>query len=168
LTQVVSGRTVGISRHTTVLLKEITEMLTASTTKLELMQTSLEGDTEHRAHVDFPINTHTGSADSAVVYFEIDPGHKLATHTDSAEEILYIVEGEGEAHAGGETAHVSAGDLAVIPAMVPHGIRNVGDTRLKVVGFFSEARIISTFEAILMPAGAAVLEQGAPPPAVTA
>jgi hypothetical protein len=52
--------------------------------------------------------------------------------------------------------------------MVPHGVRNVGDTRLKVVGFFSESKIISTFAEPVMPVGAAELEQGAPPPAVTA
>jgi quercetin dioxygenase-like cupin family protein len=143
-------------------------MLTASTPKLQLIETSHDADPEHRVHVDFPINTHTGSADSAVVYFEIDPGDKLATHTDSAEEILYIVQGEAEAHAGDERGRLSAGDLAVIPAMVPHGVRNVGEERLKVVGFFSEAKIISEFSAPLQPAGAAVLEQGAPPPAVVA
>jgi mannose-6-phosphate isomerase-like protein (cupin superfamily) len=143
-------------------------MLTASTPQLDLMETWQEGDAEHRVHVNFPINTHTGAADSAVVYFEIDPGYKLATHTDSAEEILFIVQGEGEAHAGDETVRVSAGDLAVVPAMVPHGIRNVGDTRLKVVGFFTESKIVSEFGEALQPAGATVLEMGAQPPVVAA
>ncbi|MEA2441527.1 MAG: hypothetical protein QOH76_2951 [Thermoleophilaceae bacterium] len=143
-------------------------MLTASTPKLQLIDTWQEGDPEHRVHVEFPINTHTGSADSAVVYFEIDPGYKLATHTDSAEEVLYVVQGEAEAQVGDETGRASAGDLVVIPAMVPHGVRNVGDTRLKVVGFFTESKIVSEFGEPLQPAGAAVLEMGAPPPAVTA
>ncbi|MEA2466828.1 MAG: hypothetical protein QOJ57_954 [Thermoleophilaceae bacterium] len=140
-------------------------MLTASTPKLQLITTTVDGDPEHRVHVEFPINVHTGSADSAVVYFEIDPGDKLATHTDSAEEILYVVQGEAEAHAGEERGRLVAGDLAVIPAMVPHGVRNIGDTRLKVVGFFSEARIISEFASNIQPVGASVLEMGAAPPA---
>jgi quercetin dioxygenase-like cupin family protein len=143
-------------------------MLTASTTKLDLIETSLEGDPEHRVHVEFPINVHTGSADSAVVYFEIDPGDKLASHQDSEEEVLYVIQGEGEATVGDETGRLSAGDLAVIPAMVPHGVRNVGDERLKVVGFFSGAKIVSTFPATLHPVGASVLEMGAPPAAVPA
>jgi quercetin dioxygenase-like cupin family protein len=143
-------------------------MLTASTTKLELIQTSQEGNPEHRVDVEFPINVHAGSADSAVVYFEVPPGHRLATHTDSEEEVLYVVQGEGEAEVGDERGRVVAGDLAVVPAMVPHGIRNTGDSRLKVVGFFSGARIVSTFERPLQPVGASVLEQGAPPPAVVA
>ncbi|HEV7847377.1 MAG TPA: cupin domain-containing protein [Thermoleophilaceae bacterium] len=141
-------------------------MLTASTTKLDLIETSQEGNPEHRVDVEFPINIHTGSADSAVVYFEIPPGYRLATHTDSEEEVLYIVQGEGEAEVGDERGHVSAGDLAVIPAMVPHGVRNTGEERLKVVGFFSGAKIVSEFTEPLQPVGAAVLEMGAPPPAL--
>jgi quercetin dioxygenase-like cupin family protein len=143
-------------------------MLTASTTKLQLIETSVDGDPEHRVHVEFPISIHSGSADSAVVYFEIDPGDKLATHTDSAEEILYVVQGEAEAYVGDETGRMGVGDLAVIPAMVPHGVRNVGDTRLKVVGFFSEAKVVSEFPGTLRPAGSAIVEVGAPPPAVVA
>ena len=143
-------------------------MLTASTTKLELIPTTQDGNPEHRVDVQFPINVHTGSADSAVVYFEIPSGYRLATHTDSEEEVLYIVQGEGEAEVGDERGRISAGDLAVIPAMVPHGVRNTGEERLKVVGFFSGARIISNFEAPLQPVGATELEQGAPPPAVAA
>jgi quercetin dioxygenase-like cupin family protein len=103
--------------------------------------------------VNFPINKVAGSADSAVVYFEVQPGEYLPTHTDSAEEILYVVAGTGEAHAGDERGVVSKGDLAVIPAMVPHGIRNVGDETLRVVGFFSEAEIYSAFEEPLQPIG---------------
>ena len=143
-------------------------MLTASTPKLNLLDTTMEGDDEHRVYVDFPISAATGAAETAVVYFEIDPGDKLATHTDSAEEVLYIVQGEGEAHVGDETGHMSAGDLAVVPAMAPHGIRNTGETRLKVVGFFREAVVHSTFAATLHPLGTSqpVIGSPAPEPAV--
>jgi quercetin dioxygenase-like cupin family protein len=143
-------------------------MLTASTPKLDLIETSMEGDKEHRVHVEFPISAATGAAETAVVYFEIDPGHKLATHTDSAEETLYIVQGDGEAWVGDETGRVSAGDLAVVPAMAPHGIRNVGDTRLKVVGFFREATVFSTFDEPLVPLGTAEPVIGAQAPVVAA
>ena len=106
--------------------------------------------------VAFPINKYTGAADSAVVYFEIAPGDWLATHTDSQEEILYIVAGECEAHAGDEVCRLAAGDLAVIPAMVPHGVAKVlGDETLKVVGFFAGSTIISTFDEPLRADGAA-------------
>ena len=139
-------------------------MLTVKTTELDLLETTIDS-LGHRVRVAFPINKWAGAADSGVVYFEIQPGDRLATHTDSAEEILYVVAGEGEAHAGEERCRVAAGDLAVIPAMVPHGIANIGDEPLKVVGFFSEAEIISTFDEPVQPVGRRVLEQGAPVPA---
>jgi len=141
-------------------------MLTAKTSELELMEGWFDSDPEHaRVRVTFPINKSAGSADSAVVYFEIEPGDRLPEHTDSAEEILYVVAGDAEAHVDDERERLTAGDLAVIPAMVPHGVVNVGTETVKVVGFFSESEIISTFNESVQPFGVAVLNQGAPPPA---
>ena len=138
-------------------------MLTASTRELDLTQIWLDSDAERkRLRVGFPVNRWVGAQDTAVVYFEIQPGDRLATHTDSAEEILYIVAGEAEAHVGDERGRVRAGDLAVIPEMVPHGLENVGDEPVKVVGFFCRAEIISTFDELVQPIGQAVLNQGAP------
>lgn len=144
-------------------------MLTARTQDLELLEAWIASDPENgRVRPAFPINKHTGAAGSGVVYFELEPGKHLPTHTDSPEEVLYIVAGTGEAHVGDERGVVSAGDLAVIPAMVPHGLRNIGHETLKVVGFFADSTIVSTFEEPLQPMGAATIEMGAPPPAVTA
>ena len=141
-------------------------MLTASTRELDLTEIWLESDAERkRLRVAFPINRWAGAQDTAVVYFEIQPGDRLATHTDSAEEILYIVAGEAEAEVGDERGRLATGDLAVIPAMVPHGLVSVGDEALKVVGFFSESRITSSFAEPIQPIGLAVVEQGAPAPA---
>jgi quercetin dioxygenase-like cupin family protein len=137
-------------------------MLTASTTQLELGEAWTPGDPRGRVHPAFPINRFTGAQDTAVVYFEVEPGEYLPTHTDSAEEILYVVAGEGEAWAGEERGRVSAGDLAVIPEMVPHGIANVGEATLKVVGFFCDSHIVSTFDEPLQPMGQATLTMGAP------
>jgi quercetin dioxygenase-like cupin family protein len=110
-------------------------------------------------------NRFAGSEDSAVVYFEIAPGDRLPLHTDSAEEILYIVSGEVEAQVGDGRGRLTAGDLAVIPAMVPHGAVNTGDEIVRVVGFFSESEITSTFDEPIQPLGTAEVVQGAPVPA---
>jgi quercetin dioxygenase-like cupin family protein len=118
--------------------------------------------------VNFPINKTAGSADSAVVYFEIEPGDRLATHTDSEEEVLYIVSGTGEAEVGDERGVVSTGDLAVVPALVPHGLRNIGDERLRVVGFFSGAEIESVFDEPVQPVGATTMIQAPIPAAAIA
>lgn len=140
-------------------------MLTASTTELDLNAAWIESDPSGRVYPAFPINKFTGAKDTAVVYFEVMPGEYLPTHTDSAEEILYIVAGEGEAHVGDERGRVSAGDLAVVPAMAPHGIANVGDVPLKVVGFFCDSHIESEFAEPLQPMGVSSLTMGAPVPA---
>ena len=137
-------------------------MLTASTHQLDLLTAWIDSDSRGRVSPAFPINHFTGADHTAVVYFEVEPGDYLPTHTDSAEEVLYIVAGEGEAHVGDEHGRVRAGDLAVIPAMAPHGIANVGDETLKVVGFFCESEIVSTFAEPLQPLGQAALTQGAP------
>ena len=138
-------------------------MLTVKTTELELVEGWFDSAQEQmRVRVAFPINKWAGARDSAVVYFEVKPGDRLARHTDSAEEILYIVAGEAEAEVGDQRGRISKGDLAVIPAMVPHSLLNVGTETVKVVGFFSDSEIISTFQEPVQPFGVSVMNQGAP------
>ena len=139
-------------------------MLTASTPGLDLFEVYIDSDPNGRVSPAFPINCFTGAEHTAVVYFEVQPGDYLPTHTDSAEEVLYIVAGECEAHAGDEVRRLQAGDLAVVPAMVPHGISKVvGDETLKVVGFFAGSTIVSTFDEPLAPVGERILEQAPVP-----
>ena len=140
-------------------------MVTASTPKLELNTVWIEGDERGRVRPQFPISALNGAEHSAIVYFEVAPGEYLPTHTDSAEEILYIVAGEGEAHVGDERAQVRAGDLALVPEMVPHGIANTGDETLKVVGFFAHNEIESTFVGAMQPMNQQVLTIGVAVPA---
>jgi hypothetical protein len=49
--------------------------------------------------------------------------------------------------------------------MVPHGLRNLGSETVKVVGFFTESEIVSTFAQPVQPIGLASMTQGAPVPA---
>ena len=138
-------------------------MLTAKTTELDLMGIWFDSDPDSaRLRVQFPINKWAGSRDSAVVYFEVEPGDRLPVHTDSAEEILYIVAGEADGQVGDERGQLAKGDLVVIPAMVPHGLVNNGAETVKVVGFFSESEITSSFDEPIQPIGEAVVVQGAP------
>ncbi len=143
-------------------------MLTAKTGEAELAQVWFESDPDAaRVRVTFPVNRAAGSHDTAVVYFELEAGTHLPLHTDSGEEILYIVSGEAEAQVGDERGRVVAGDLALVPAMVPHGLVNVGEETVKVVGFFSGSEITSTFGETIQPFGVSVVTQGAPAPAPT-
>src|SRR5262245_3134436 len=125
--------------HIAVHRKEIPAMNAVDLAQLELMPNfpGLRGQ--------FPFHSGTGTAASAVVYFEIDPGSLLPMHTDSSEETLLVLAGRGEAWVGDETAPLEEGQMALVPAMAPHGIRNVGDAVLRCVGFFASSTIVHVF-----------------------
>jgi quercetin dioxygenase-like cupin family protein len=129
--------------------------------QLELMEFWYEDDPTMRVKANFPFYVGTGTKNTAVVYFELEPGYRLGTHTDSAEEILLILQGTAEVSLGDEQGRLSAGEMAVVPAMVPHGLRNVGEETVRVVGFFSSNVVVSTFDQPMMPLGQRVV--GTPP-----
>jgi hypothetical protein len=78
-------------------------------------------------------------------------------HHDGQEEVLFVVAGAGTATIGDASTAVRAGDLAVVPAWVPHGVVNTGDTTLKVVGFFGSAVIAHMFAEQLVPGGGSLV-----------
>ena len=88
--------------------------------ELELFEAWSQSDTGMRVRAGFPISSGTATKSTAVVYFELEPDEHLGSHTDSAEEILLILEGKGEATIGEEQAAVQAGTLTVVPALTPH------------------------------------------------
>ena len=129
--------------------------------QLELMEFWYEDDPTMRVKANFSFYGGTGTKNTAVVYFELEPGRRLGTHTDSAEEILLILQGTAEVSLGDEQGRLSAGEMAVVPAMVPHGLRNVGEETVRVVGFFPSNVVVSTFDQLMMPLGQRVV--GTPP-----
>ena len=128
---------------------------------LELMDVWYEDDPTMRIRVNFPFYLGTGTKSTAVVYFEVEPGRRLATHTDSAEEMLLVLEGPAEVSLGDERGTLSAGEMALVPAMEPHGLRNAGEETVRVIGFFSSNVVVSTFDRPMMPFGQRVV--GTPP-----
>lgn len=110
----------------------------------------------------FPLHETVGTASTAAVYFEIAPGGLLPVHTDSAEETLLVLQGEGEATVGDETARIGAGQVAVVPASMPHGVRNVGDEPLRVFGFFAGPTVLSFFDESPADGAPAVFVNGMP------
>lgn len=136
-------------------------MKSADLHSVELLDAWYENDPAMRIRVNFPFFAGTGNESSAVVYFEIEPGHYLGTHTDSAEEILLLLDGTVEASLDGERGQLTAGQAALIPAMVPHGVRNIGQETARCVGFFSAATVQSTFDQPVMPFGRQLV--GTPP-----
>jgi quercetin dioxygenase-like cupin family protein len=116
-----------------------------------------ENDPTMRVRVTFPFTAATGNETSSVVYFEIEPGRYLGTHTDSAEEIILILAGTVEASLGEETGRLSTGQAVLIPRLVPHGFRNSGNETARCVGFFPTLTVEGTFDQPMMPFGQRVV-----------
>ena len=114
--------------------------------------------------VGFPIHSAAGAASTATVLFELDPGAELAMHTDSAEELLIIVQGTAEARIGDEVGRLETNQVGLVPPMAPHGLRNVGDDVLRVLGTFSASTVVSTFEVPFQQDGPDVVVIGSPIP----
>jgi quercetin dioxygenase-like cupin family protein len=137
-------------------------MQTIQTQALDIMQSWSDSDPTQAGRFDFPIHIGTGAMSSSLVYFEVQPGQHCGMHTHSAEEIAYIVAGSAEVVVGEARASASEGDLTLIPTMAPHDVYNIGSTALKVIGFFSSAAVVTTFDGILSPLGTSTIVIGAP------
>jgi quercetin dioxygenase-like cupin family protein len=132
-------------------------MLAVQLTEREMADIWSETDDTRRIRVDFPLSSVAGAASTAVVYFELEPGEHTGMHTDSAEEIILILSGTVEAIVGDERGELAAGGLGLVPALVPHDVRNIGEETVRVVGFFSSGIVVSVFDDPLMPAGKRVV-----------
>ncbi len=127
-------------------------MTTVNLNALELAEFTGKFDPQQHCRSTFPMLGAHGTQHSATVYFELEPGKKLGRHTDSAEELLLILEGTVEALVGAEKGVLSKGEMALVPVMVPHDLRNIGTTKAKVLGFFGGANhIVATFDQTWLP-----------------
>jgi quercetin dioxygenase-like cupin family protein len=135
-------------------------MLAVQLDDVELPEYWCEADPTLRGRLTVLMHTGKGAASSAVIYFEHEPGEHHGRHTDSAEEVVLVLDGEAEVTAGSERMRLTAGGIALVPAVVPHDIRNVGQGKLRVVGFFSSAAVVSHFDEALAPFGTSTQKLG--------
>lgn len=127
-------------------------MISVDLNQLELNEFVGKTDKKQHCKATFPLLGAHGTTDLATVYFELQPGDHLGRHTDSAEELLFVLEGDVEVEIGGDVSMASAGNMALVPVMVPHNLKNTGKTKAKILGFFGGANnIVATFEEEIMP-----------------
>lgn len=125
-----------------------------------------EDDEHARLRGYFPLSPGTPNAGElageglTVVSMEIEPGNYLPTHWDSSEELLLVTAGAVEATVGEGTVALSAGECTLVPEMLPHGLRNVGEETARVVGVFPSSELTATFEKPLEPFGTNVVSVG--------
>jgi quercetin dioxygenase-like cupin family protein len=141
-----------------------TELQTVDLADLELVRAT-QSESAMDVRVNFPFSAtfpaSTGmeiAGGHNLVYFELDPGTELGTHTDSPEEFVVCLAGaEIEAWVGDARGTIGAGELVVIPPMVPHGFHNAGVERARFLGTFSDRTTVTEFEEPVEPLGVAVL-----------
>ena len=66
-----------------------------------------------------------------VTLFAFDKGQKLSEHTTSYDAIVQLIEGKGRFTIGGQDTEVSAGQIIIMPADVPHAVH--ADQRFKML-----------------------------------
>jgi quercetin dioxygenase-like cupin family protein len=149
-------------------------MLKVNLDKLDKMTNhGADDDPDRKVTGNFALYSAAGTKSGSVVYFELEPGKELGAHTDSAEEIIYVVEGTIEAILGNNSNNeekdtLFRGELGVVPVMERHNFRNIGENKAKVVGFFSSPNVVSTFEKVFMPANFREFDTTKlPPPSLT-
>lgn len=113
--------------------------------------------------VTFPFSSADGMTATAAVLQVYEAGGALPEHTDSAEEWLLVLEGTFEATVGDQTVTISEGQLAFVPALVPHSGVNIGEGTCRVLGFFGGSTNVAHFTEPLGPGGPQTLVVGAAP-----
>jgi quercetin dioxygenase-like cupin family protein len=126
-------------------------MVTFNVRELDLVEGWASEDDTVRARFGVPITAATGAASSSVIYFEVDPRHRLSPHYHTAEEVLFMLEGTAEALLGERGTKLCARGMTVIPANVVHNVVNAGPDTLKAIGFLSSAATVNTYEHVIMP-----------------
>jgi quercetin dioxygenase-like cupin family protein len=127
-------------------------MTTVDLNALELTEFTGIDDPKQHCRATFPLLGAHGTKHSATVYFELEPGRNLGRHTDSAEELLLILEGSVEVTVGEEKTLAAQGQIVLVPVMEPHDLRNIGQGKARVLGFFGGANhIVATFDQTWLP-----------------
>ena len=73
--------------------------------------------------IDKPVGT--------ITLFAFDAGQKLSEHTVSYDAVVQVIDGAGRLTIGGEDHVVSAGQIVIMPANVPHAV--AADERFKML-----------------------------------
>jgi quercetin dioxygenase-like cupin family protein len=84
---------------------------------------------------------------------EIDPGHRLPWHTDSAEETIAVIFGTARVTVGVDSSEVGTGGLALIPAGVPHQVENTGAETLRFIAFYAGTDVVTRYRSKVQPDG---------------
>src|SRR4051794_23275308 len=87
---------------------------------------------------NFIANRFLGTERSDVHENVINPGVIIPWHFHKTEEIIVVLEGQGECHTEGGVEPYGAGDVIILPTGVKHSLRNTGETLIRQICFFPD------------------------------
>jgi quercetin dioxygenase-like cupin family protein len=68
-----------------------------------------------------------------ITLFAFDSGQGLSEHTAPFDAIVYILDGKAEITVGGQAQDVSAGEIMIMPANIPHALRAIEPFKMFLV-----------------------------------
>lgn len=80
------------------------------------------------------VSRDTGS----VTVFSFDQGEELSEHSAPFDALIHVLDGAAQVTLGGVAHTVKAGQMIVMPAMVPHAVKAV--ERFKMTLFLARAK----------------------------
>lgn len=88
-----------------------------------------------------------GAYGTGISFFAVDtgPGQGVGLHVHPYAETWFVQEGNVAFQAGTDQVDAGPGDIMVVEAGLPHGFRNTGSGRLKMMCIHDSAEIIQTF-----------------------
>jgi len=99
-----------------------------------LTPTELSRELEGAAH---------GGVGISIIFVDAKPGKGPRLHRHDYDEVFIVQEGEATMTAADEERVVRAGEIAIVPAGVPHRFVNSGDGRLRQIDIHLSPRFVT-------------------------
>jgi mannose-6-phosphate isomerase-like protein (cupin superfamily) len=96
-------------------------------------QPVLSGGTDREFR--YLVNQDVGSLDVTQFVGVIPPG-RGSMHSHSYDEIVYVIDGEGTLHFGGQETPIGPGSAMHLPPLAEHCLENTGKGSMRVLGVF--------------------------------
>jgi quercetin dioxygenase-like cupin family protein len=128
-------------------------MVTFRLEELEFADAWVDGEDGARWRSASAHGPGCGAQSSGSSVIEVEPGCKLPAHTDSAEETIVVLAGSADVWIDGETAHVTAGGLALVPTNLVHEVRNAGPEVLRFAAVYAGTDVVTTYLEPVQPDG---------------
>ncbi|MEO0562489.1 MAG: cupin domain-containing protein [Chloroflexota bacterium] len=71
---------------------------------------------------------------ASLIHGRVEPGGEITTHTHETEtEVVYVLAGSAAMTMGEDTFPLQAGASLLIPAGIPHSVKNDGDVDFEII-----------------------------------